>query len=162
MTRDLLALLDQLDALRRNGTPGTWGVGNETDIVTEVEQTSRGSYRYRYEVARLDDWRDQASGRPTSSDDDDDNPAQAQEDAALIVAAVNHLPKLTAALGAVLDLAAQYEQEAARVDEALKSFTRHDDVCMELSRSASANRNTANRIRTAITTALEIQPRGES
>lgn len=87
--------LDQLDALRAAGTPDTWQVMNGSDIATHAHQTGPGSYTWTgHLVARMDDWRDDS--------DQDKNDVPVEDDAALIAAAVNALPQLTAALRAVL------------------------------------------------------------
>jgi hypothetical protein len=88
MTTDPRELLDQLDALHAAGTPGPW--------------------QYDAEVADVV-W-----------DSDPDYPqitvrCAVDADAALIVAAVNAAPQLTAALRAVLDLADELERERGSV-----------------------------------------------
>jgi hypothetical protein len=124
MTADLLALLDELDAAREKSTPGPWVHNPTNGIHTPIGSCVATTHRHEN--------------------------AERRADAAAIVAAVNNLPKLTAALRAALDLAAQCEQEAAAVDQALGLFSRHDGVHMEMSRAASAKRDMANRIRTAL------------
>lgn len=78
-------LLDQLDVLRAAATPGPWTV--EVDVVTEIVGVGREGIRDRDGVL----------------------PA----DADLIVAAVNNLPELVAALRRVHALADEYEGPAS-------------------------------------------------
>lgn len=77
MTADVLALLDQLDQAREKATPGPW-TSDEYGLISGPDAP-----------ADVDHWI--ASGI-------------APDDQAAIVAAVNALPALTAALRAALDL----------------------------------------------------------
>ena len=90
MTTPITELCDQLDQLRAAATPGTWSVSEDaiggTDIVTSDEVYVS-----------------------------DEMGAISKVDAALIVAAVNVLPQLTAALRAVEALAEEYGAEADAV-----------------------------------------------
>jgi hypothetical protein len=121
----LLALLDELDAARDKATYG-WNRLGGTHDRTVINYVGE----HVCDTAR-------------------------EVDAALIVAAVNALPKLTAALRAALDLAEQYEQEAAGVDQALRRFSRLDNVGMEMRRAASTKRDTAGHIRAALEAGMQ-------
>jgi hypothetical protein len=92
---DLTALLDELDAAREKATPGEWVTDErgwiDADLRTVIGPGDVECMSHCYGgISRIEG----------------DNLA---DDAALIVAAVNNLPKLTAALRAVLELAADYD-----------------------------------------------------
>lgn len=95
MISPLTALCGQLDQMRAAATPGEWSTYWGNRIASGVLVTSPGGVQLDYGIASLDD-RDHS--------DNEDNPASGEDDAALIVAAVNALPQLTAALRAVDDL----------------------------------------------------------
>jgi len=76
-------MLDQLDALRAAGTPGSWGIDEGT--LRHIDAEDQDGLAETLDAA----------------------------DAALIVAAVNALPQLTAAIRAVLDLALDFDGDSA-------------------------------------------------
>lgn len=93
------AWLDRLDQLRAEATPGPWfawdrGVGWHL-AVEDPDGPTNDEY-----------------GRPELLPEGDRTDLARGEDAALIVAAVNDLPKLTAAIRAVLELADELDKEA--------------------------------------------------
>lgn len=101
--RDLAPLLDQLDQLRAAATPGPWAQ-NGADPAYVIGQVSEDGEQY-LDVADAgasvgigEGWR------------------KAEADAALIVAAVNALPKLTAKLRAVEALWAEHHAAGVPVD----------------------------------------------
>jgi hypothetical protein len=87
VTADLLRLLNELDAAREKATPGPWFVYWESRIDTQGPPLCKGQVTLTRSVAP-------------------------PVDAALIVAAVNALPKLTAALRAVLVLCEEEDAES--------------------------------------------------
>lgn len=100
-------LLDQLDALRAKATPGPWHVGYES-----CDEFACGHPDYPCEL--VGPKRTDPSPNFPQYDNRVSEIAQLTDaDAALIVAAVNHLPHLTAAIRAVLDLADEMEAPVA-------------------------------------------------
>jgi hypothetical protein len=82
----------------RRATPGKWGVGNGDVLASDVEQTSRGSFTCRYEIARLSD--DRESWLACDADN-----AAAPADDGRYVALVQ--PAVGVALADLLDLFAE-------------------------------------------------------
>ena len=87
-------LLDQLDQARAAATPGPWQV-ESGDVWTVPE----------FDLHRFD-----VMGEQVAKTD------LVDADASLIVAAVNHLPQLTAALRAVLALADERDRNGVDID----------------------------------------------
>lgn len=102
--RELPPLLDQLDQLRAAATPGPWAQ-NGADPAYIIGQVSEDGEEY-LDVADAG-----ASVRPGIS-----GWRRAEADAALIVAAVNALPKLTAKLRAAEALWAEHHTAGVPVD----------------------------------------------
>jgi hypothetical protein len=77
---ELRQAAETLRGRAKAATPGTWGVGNRTNIATEVEQHVPGSYSYKHAIASLDetDYSDEYV-------DPRENWAGEEEDAAYIV-----------------------------------------------------------------------------
>lgn len=111
---DLTVLLDQLDAARAKATPGEWEQhGGDPSYVIGAVGHEDGEY---LDVA------DTAAFRKGS--------AQEAADAACIVAAVNALPRLTAALRAVLALHVPwYEINGVRHDHTVTATCADFDRC---------------------------------
>ena len=113
--------LDELDAAREAATPGPWFFNSYSAVMSSP---------------RLGEYNDAESLIPEDAPDEaydglpefvvarvpvaggDTATRQGATDAALIVAAVNHLPALVSALRAVADLADELEAEARRHDDA--------------------------------------------
>jgi hypothetical protein len=105
---DLLALLDQLDAAREKATPGEWREG--------------AAHPYVYA---------ESPGCPVVAD------CYGPANLALIVAAVNALPILTAALRAVAELAEELQRESDADRDSAEDFDRgaswgHDDAAVRI------------------------------
>jgi hypothetical protein len=98
VSADVLALLDELERARAEATPGPWRLSTE-----EAGEPYPGllGYNARDEIVVA-----YTGLIPLEPHEE----ADARSDAALIVAAVNALPRLTAALRAVLELADEYER----------------------------------------------------
>ena len=108
VSTDLRKLLDDLDAAREKATPGEWGCYWDDHIGSGVERLPSGGFTVDHFVTLVadEDYR--------ADTDNKTNPTWPGEDAALIVAAVNNLPKLTAAVRAVLDVADEWEATGDR------------------------------------------------
>jgi cell division protein ZapA (FtsZ GTPase activity inhibitor) len=125
MTANITDRLDEIERLRAAATPGPW----ETTAWGGTDHDGEGWAEYG---VRLDD-----RGPVILGYDE-----QAQADAALIVAAVNAVPELVAAVRAVLALADRWDQVAIAADNGWQR---------------TVNRSHADRLRTA----LAPQPRPE-
>lgn len=142
--------LDQLDQLRAAGTSGTWDVYWGDHIGSGVIKTSPGGVQVDYDICEMQDEDDRACT------DNAINPAFPSDDAALIVAAVNALRQLTAALRAVLTLADEFSELAAlneeRADDHERTGRREDEQ-YRLGRAVSY-RQAATKLGEVITAAL--------
>ncbi len=133
--------LDYLDALRAAGTPGRW-----TSDSSEIYQAMPGLPDH----VNAGDWLGE-----TCRVEGDPHYETSAADAALIVAAVNALPQLTAAIRAVLDLADNLEVLQQR--QAVSAVKQQPGSPQE-SRYAGLRDSTqfaVQGIRTAITEALQ-------
>jgi len=91
---ELRRAAEKLRGLATRATPGPWGVGNGTDIASEVEQLSRGSFSYRHKIASLDDMDydpDYVAPRANLATEEDDAAYIAAMDPRLAVALVDAL-----------------------------------------------------------------------
>jgi hypothetical protein len=133
MSLDISQFLDELDRARAEATPGPWAQHPDDGayIIGEVGEGPDGP-----------EWLDvgDTGGRPPGY------PGSAHADAALIVAAVNAVPRLTAALRAVLTVAVDLDRDADY--HSLAAVGSHDHGVHE------AQGDAADRIRDAITAAL--------
>lgn len=85
-------------------TPGVWGVGNGTEIATNVEQKPRGSYSYQAHIAEVTNGLDREDARLEG--EHYGTPvwlAEPEEDAEFIAHAHQDVPRLLAAMQVVLD-----------------------------------------------------------
>lgn len=85
-------LLDHLDTLHAAATPGEWGTYWGTRIASGVQRHPGGGVSVVHDVGEVHDEDDRADY------DNSPNPTHPPADAALIVAAVNALPHLVAAI----------------------------------------------------------------
>jgi hypothetical protein len=142
---DLLALLDQLDEARAKATPGPWhwdqkfGEKNDTGLALTNDAGAEivGAYN-------------------THCCDFRDDPTVEDTDAALIVAAVNALPKLTAALRRVVERA---EREVKDAEAGARYAAEVDQTVLLRSEEARAYAwRTVQSLLTAALTPEQVQP----
>lgn len=112
-----------LEAARAAATTGEWAVYWGTHIASGVVVTSPGGVQVDYGICEMEDEDDRACS------DNEQNPASPSADAALIVAAVNALPGLLAAVrerdalrAGIVRLA--MEDDAARDDYGFRARNR--------------------------------------
>lgn len=135
-TADLPALLDALGQAHAAGTAdGSWGL---------VDNGPRDPLT-RYEV------RDDEGTVAVCTDDNNETATAGSQRADLIVAAVNHLPALTATVRAVLALADELDTEARRHDDAEPVSS---DGLSRMILAARHCRENADRIRATVTAGI--------